>query len=93
VAVDICENFNLVPYPMARDEDLEETSALLEKAGRTAIRVKADLRHLAALRTAVNVAVERFGRLDIVIANAGITSWWGDQSDDTAAEGDCSEIG
>lgn len=85
VAIDVCRDFDTVPYPMASPEDLRETCALVEKEGRTAIGVEADVRDLAALRRAADTAVERFGRLDIVIANAGVTSWWGDHSDETAA--------
>ena len=86
VAIDVCRNFDTIPYAMASREDLDETCALVEKAGRTAIPVEADVRDLAALRQGVTDAVERFGRLDIVIANAGLCSWWGDQSDETAAQ-------
>ena len=85
VAVDICHDLDIVPYAMATPEDLDETRAGVEKEGRRALTVAADVRDLAALRRAVSETVERFGRLDIVIANAGITSWLGDQSDESAA--------
>ena len=57
----------------------------MEKAGRSALLVEADVRDLGALRGAVKDTVERFGRLDIVIANAGVTSWLGDETDEAAA--------
>lgn len=85
VAVDVCRDFDTVPYSMASSGDLQETCRLVEEAGRTAVGVEADVRDLAALRRAVAATVERFGRLDIVIANAGITSWLGDETDESAA--------
>ena len=85
VAIDLCQNYEgTVPYAMATPRDLDETCAAVERTGRTALPVRADVRDLAALRSAVAETADRFGRLDIVICNAGITSWWGDQSDESA---------
>ena len=84
VVVDVCRDFDTVPYPMASRQDLDETCALVERAGRSALSFEADVRDLAALRAAVAQTVERFGRLDVVICNAGITSWLGDQADESA---------
>jgi len=86
VAIDVCRNFDeTIPYPMATRRELDETCALVEKAGRSSVAVEADVRDLAALRAAVADTVEGLGRLDVVICNAGVTSWWGDQSDESAA--------
>lgn len=85
VAVDVCRSFDTVPYPMASRSDLDATCAGIEDAGRTAVAVQADVRDLPALRRAVSETVERFGRLDIVVANAGVTSWIGDETDESAA--------
>jgi len=85
VAIDLCRDYEgTVPYPMASRQDLDETCAAVEKAGRSALAVEADVRDLGALRAAVAETADRFGRLDVVICNAGITSWWGDQSDEFA---------
>lgn len=85
VAIDVCRDFDTVPYPMASRQDLDRTCALVEEAGRQAMPVEADVRDLAALTQTVSDTVERFGRLDIVVANAGVTSWWGDETDESAA--------
>jgi NAD(P)-dependent dehydrogenase (short-subunit alcohol dehydrogenase family) len=45
----------------------------IESAGGTAIAVPADVTDLDAMNSAVARVAERFGRLDIVDANAGIT--------------------
>ena len=72
VGIDICAQLDTVAYPMATREDLEETAALVEKQGRRMIAHTADVRDLAAVRAAVDAGLAEFGRLDIVLANAGI---------------------
>jgi SDR family mycofactocin-dependent oxidoreductase len=72
VGIDICAQLDTVAYPMATPEDLEETAALVEKQGRRMIAHTADVRDLAAVRAAVDAGLAEFGRLDIVLANAGV---------------------
>jgi SDR family mycofactocin-dependent oxidoreductase len=72
VGVDICEQIGTVSYPMPTAEDLAETVALVEKLGRRMESFVADVRDAAALKNAVNDGVAALGRLDIVLANAGI---------------------
>lgn len=74
VAVDACTSFESTCYPGATVADLEETVALVEATGRKMVARKADVRDLAELTAAVDEGVRRFGRLDIVSANAGISS-------------------
>ena len=62
---------NLV-YPPATPEDLAETGRLVEAQKRRWIGVKADVREMPALKSAVERAIKEFGKLDIAIANAGI---------------------
>jgi len=71
VAVDLCAPMD-VPYPSSTPEDLAETVALVEKLDRRIVSVQADIRDLGALRAAVDDAVAELGRLDVVVANAGI---------------------
>jgi SDR family mycofactocin-dependent oxidoreductase len=72
ILVDICADIAGVGYPMATPEDLDETVRLVEKFNRRAVAATADVRDKAALHTAVASAVETLGRLDVVVANAGI---------------------
>lgn len=58
------------PYPMATEADLAETVRIVAAAGREAIAVHADVRDDDQLAAAVAAGLERFGRLDIVSANA-----------------------
>ncbi len=74
IAVDLCEEIGSVPYTLAPPGSLEETARLVEEAGGRIHIAKADVRDLAALEAAVAEGVAKFGRLDIVLANAGILS-------------------
>jgi len=60
------------PYGMSRWSDLEETVALVEAAGGEAISAVADVRDSAALADLVDAGIDRFGQIDIAVANAGI---------------------
>ncbi|WP_261566042.1 mycofactocin-coupled SDR family oxidoreductase [Frankia gtarii] len=72
IAIDILEQIESNPYPLSTPEDLAETVALVEKFDRRIIATKADVRERDQLRAAVNAGVAELGRLDIVVANAGI---------------------
>ncbi len=73
IAIDLCEDIPVAEYPMATPEDLEETARLVEKTGSRVVARKADVRDPAALRAAVDEGVAELGKLDVVIANAGIS--------------------
>lgn len=75
VLVDHCAPVASAPYPMAEPADLEQTVKLVEALGRRALAVRADVRDLAALQAAVADAHAEFGRLDVVVANAGIAGF------------------
>lgn len=76
VALDICAAASpSVTYPPATPEDLSETVRLVENEGRKVLAREVDIRDDAALRALVADGVEQFGRLDIVVANAGVLSW------------------
>jgi (+)-trans-carveol dehydrogenase len=77
IAVDICEQIDSVIYPMSTEDDLAETVRLVEALDRRIIATKADVRDLAGLTAAVDAGVAELGRLDIVVANAGISGFGG----------------
>jgi SDR family mycofactocin-dependent oxidoreductase len=85
IAVDLCEQIDSVAYPMAAPEDLDETVNLVEKTGRRIVAEQADVRDLHRLRDVVTAGVREFGRIDFVLANAGIAPIIGEQSHDMAA--------
>ena len=75
IAVDICAPVESAPYAMASAEDLQETVRLVEAAGGKIVSRIADVRDLAALSAAVDEGVEQFGRLDIILGNAGVCTY------------------
>ncbi|KPM56122.1 3-ketoacyl-ACP reductase [Frankia sp. R43] len=75
IAIDLCEQIESVPYPLATPEDLAHTAKEVEALGRGIVAVKADVRERAQLRAAVDEGLARFGRLDIVVGNAGVCPW------------------
>ena len=72
IAVDLCDQIDTVAYPMATPEDLDETVNLVEKTGRRIVAEHADVRDLERLKAVVAKGVAEFGRIDFVLANAGI---------------------
>ncbi|HTF11439.1 MAG TPA: mycofactocin-coupled SDR family oxidoreductase [Asanoa sp.] len=74
IAVDLCGQVDSVPYPMSTPDDLAETVKAVEALDRRIVAMQADVRDYAALKRAVDEGVAQLGRLDIVSANAGISS-------------------
>jgi SDR family mycofactocin-dependent oxidoreductase len=72
IVVDVCAPLPSVPYDSATPEDLAETVSLIEKTGRRVISGIVDIRDLDKLRKIVDDAVQQLGRLDVIVANAGI---------------------
>ena len=62
-------------YPPAAPEDLAETVSLVEGEGRKILADEVDVRDAAGQQRVVADALEQFGRLDIVVANAGMLNW------------------
>src|ERR1700758_1708641 len=85
IAVDLCEQIDSVAYPMATREDLDETVNLVEKTGRRIVAEQGDVRDFERLQTAVARGVAELGRVDFVLANAGIMPAVGDQRYDMSA--------
>lgn len=62
-------------YKMSSAADLNQTAELVHQAGAEAVALAADVRNQADLDRAVDAATGRFGRLDLVVANAGSSSF------------------
>jgi SDR family mycofactocin-dependent oxidoreductase len=76
VAVDVCAPVSAtVRYPAATSEELVETARAVENSGRKALVREVDIRNLADLQQLVVDTVDQFGRLDVVVANAGVLSY------------------
>lgn len=74
VALDILDQIETVPFQMARQDDLDQTVSQIEELDRRALGIKADVRSQEQLDRAVEETIATFGKLDIVVANAGIWS-------------------
>ncbi|KND28055.1 SDR family oxidoreductase [Streptomyces acidiscabies] len=72
--LDICGDLPGVPYPLGTRGQLEHTAGLCREAGAAVVTVEADIRDLVAVREAVTVACDRFGRIDVAVNNAGIAA-------------------
>lgn len=77
IAVDVCHDIETIGYPMASPEDLDETARLIEKTGQRVVIAQADVREAAQLRTALDNGLAEFGKLDIVVAQAGVAGMKG----------------
>ncbi|BBZ44916.1 dehydrogenase [Mycobacterium parmense] len=72
IAVDLCDQIASVPYPLASPEDLAATVKLVEDTGARIVATRGDVRDRASVSSALQAGLDEFGRLDIVVANAGI---------------------
>ena len=78
IAVDLCCDIDTIGYAMAAPEDLDETARLVEKTGQAAVTARADVRDATQLRDALDTGLAEFGRLDIVVAQAGVAGMKGE---------------
>jgi SDR family mycofactocin-dependent oxidoreductase len=77
IAVDLCRDIDTIGYPMATLEDLDETARLIEKTSQRVVIAQADVREAAQLRTALDSGLAEFGKLDVVVAQAGVAGMKG----------------
>jgi SDR family mycofactocin-dependent oxidoreductase len=72
IGLDLCRTPASVPYHGATQADLEETVRLVEDTGRKIVAEQADVRDLAQVQAVFDAGIAQFGRVDIVLPNAGI---------------------
>jgi SDR family mycofactocin-dependent oxidoreductase len=85
ITFDICEQLPTVAYAGATEDDLAETVKLVEECDRRIVARKADVRDLGAVQAVFDEGVAEFGRVDIVLANAGIMPIIGEPGQRVAA--------
>ena len=74
VACDVPGPMVSLTYPLAGADDLRLTAKLVEDAGRRCLAAQVDVRDSAAVNAVFAQAVDELGRIDIVVANAGVVS-------------------
>lgn len=77
VAVDICADIASVTpfYPLATEAELAETVRAVEALDRRIVARRADVRDLDGLQAAFDDGLAELGRIDAVVANAGIATY------------------
>jgi SDR family mycofactocin-dependent oxidoreductase len=84
IAVDLCEQLESSSYALADAHDLSETERAVKELGRRIVARQADVRERAELREAIEAGLADLGRLDIVVANAGVCLLGAEPSDISA---------
>src|SRR5262245_13544629 len=91
IAVDVCKRISSnddIPAPTP--DDLAETADLVKGLNRRIVTAEVDVRDYDALKAAVDSGVEQLGRLDVIVANAGIGN--GGQTLDHVSESDWTDM-
>jgi len=78
IAVDLCQDIESIKYPLAGPDDLKETVRLVEGLDRRIVAVRADVRERTQLQDALAAGLAELGRVDIVVAQAGIAAMKGE---------------
>lgn len=74
VLVDICADLPGVPYPLGSASQLLHTATLCRETGASVLTAQADVRDARALAAVVALCNDRYGRIDVVLNNAGIAA-------------------
>ena len=90
--IDICAQIETVEYPMATKDDLDHTVKLVEQTGQRMIGRVGDVRDRSSIEAAYAETLAEFGRIDFVIANAGISPNWGAHCQTMQAWQDCIDV-
>ena len=92
ITFDLCDQIASVEYPMSTPDDLAETVKLVEDRGQRIIARQADVRDFEAVQRVFQEGVAELGRVDIVLANAGIMPTTGGQSESFGAFYDAVDV-
>lgn len=74
VVCDIARQLGTIPHTMGTQADLDETARMVEKLDQRCVAITADVRDTGEINGAVEQAVSELGKVDILLANAGVLS-------------------
>jgi SDR family mycofactocin-dependent oxidoreductase len=92
IGVDICAQIDGVEYPLATRDDLDETVKLVEGLGRRIVADVGDVRDRESLDAVYQRGLGEFGRLDFVIANAGVMPVFGQRANEFSSWQLCLDV-
>lgn len=75
VLCDTPRQYASVPYALSSEAELRQVASEVEQLGQPVLALPADVTNLSAMQELANSAVEQFGGIDVVIANAGLYSF------------------
>ena len=74
IALDVCAPVAHIAYETATPKDLQETAELVKATGSRIYTAEVDVRDAAGMVEATRRGVDALGRLDVVVANAGVVA-------------------
>lgn len=74
IALDVCAPIESIDYDTATPDDLLITAEMVREVGGRIVTAAVDVRDAPGLATAVTDGVEELGKLDVVVANAGVVA-------------------
>jgi SDR family mycofactocin-dependent oxidoreductase len=92
IAFDVCAQIDTVPYALSTEDDLAQTVEAVEALDRRIVVGQADVRDKAAVQGVFDRGIAELGRVDIVLANAGVASMVLHEKDPDAIFRDTMEI-
>ncbi len=74
IGLDILDAVETAPYEMGTAQDLADTIKGVEARGQRMVAERADVRDFDAVAAALQKGIDAFGKVDVVLGNAGILS-------------------
>lgn len=74
-AVDLGDGDSSSPYALSGREQLVETQSLIHHIGADCVTAIMDVRSRSQVENSVDMVLSAFGRIDYLVANAGVATW------------------
>jgi SDR family mycofactocin-dependent oxidoreductase len=87
IGIDLCATPEGMDYELSTRADLDETIEMVEKLDRRIVADVADVRDRESMRTVLDRGIAELGRLDCVLANAGVMPVYGPHANEMTSWG------